>query len=201
MKESVLIIFVKNPELGKAKTRLAKTVGNEKALAIYQLLLARTKQIVSALNIDIQIHYSSFIDQDDLWQNERFDKDLQAKADLGEKMAHAFSTVFAQGYKKACIIGSDCYDLTAELIKNAFDALDTNDHAIGPSVDGGYYLLGMKKLEAQLFKNKKWSTPSVYSDTIADFEANGNTYFSLPIISDVDVADDLGEWADEILNS
>ena len=201
MKDSVLIIFVKNPALGKAKTRLAKTIGNKKALAIYELLLARMKQIVFDLDIDIQVHYTEFIDKNDLWDNKRFDKDIQVIAGLGEKMHHAFSKVFEQGYQKACIIGSDCYDLTSELINRAFDALNDNDFVVGPSGDGGYYLLGMKQLEPQLFQNKTWSTASVYPDTIKDFQSMGSSYFSLPMISDVDVEADLGEWAKEIMES
>lgn len=201
MKDSVLIIFVKNPALGKAKTRLAKTIGDKKALAIYKLLLARTKQIVFDLDIDIQVHYTEFIDENDLWDNKRFDKDIQVKAGLGEKMQHAFYKVFEQGYQKTCIIGSDCYDLTSELINRAFDALNDNDFVVGPSEDGGYYLLGMKKLEPQLFQNKTWSTATVYPDTIRDFQSMGSSYFSLPMISDVDVEADLGEWAKEIMES
>ena len=76
MTDQLLIVFVKNPQLGKVKTRLAKTIGDEKALAIYELLLGRTKDIISLLPVDIQIHYSEFIDQNDQWPNDRFDKEL-----------------------------------------------------------------------------------------------------------------------------
>ncbi len=200
MTKQLLIVFVKNPELGKAKTRLAKTIGDEKALAIYELLLGRTKDIISPLPFDIQIHYSEFIDQNDQWPNDRFDKELQVKSDLGGKMEHAFSLAFKKGYHQVCIIGSDCYDLETGTLSEAFNALDKHGFVIGPSLDGGYYLLGMKKFHRELFQNKQWSTSTVFNDTITDFINSGESYFSLKSISDVDVEADLGEWANDILN-
>ena len=199
MSKSALIIFVKNPILGKAKTRLAKSIGDEKALAIYERLLKRTHEIVSPLSVDLQIHYTEFIDREDLWENERFQKFMQVKADLGAKMKAAFAQAFTQGYESVCIIGSDCWDLKTETIATAFDLLDEKDFVIGPSVDGGYYLLGMKQNENRLFENKQWSTSTVFNDSIADMQLLGKSHALLPMISDVDVIEDLGAWAKDII--
>jgi len=201
MSKSALIIFVKNPEIGKAKTRLAKTIGDEKALAIYKLLLQKTHDSVINSEVDVQIHYSSFIDNSDLWENEHFSKHLQINGDLGEKMKAAFQSAFSSGYKSVCIIGSDCYDLDEKIIKEAYAKLYKNDLVIGPSEDGGYYLLGMKTLLKEVFETKQWSTSNVFKSTVTDINSMSKSYGLLPVLSDVDVEADLGEWAKEILNN
>ena len=201
MSEAALMIFVKNPELGKAKTRLAKTIGNEAALQIYELLLDKTHEVVQPLEIDLQVHYTSFIDQNDLWENEKFSKQLQLQADLGEKMRSAFENSFASGFKKVCIIGSDCYDLTTAILESAFEQLSNHDFVIGPSKDGGYYLLGMTEFQPSLFQDISWSTSTVFSETIKKITSLNKNYSELPLLSDVDVEADLGDWANKIMGS
>lgn len=201
MANSLLIIFVKNPALGKVKTRLAAGIGEEKALAVYELLLEKTHAFSKELDTDIEVHYNQFIDETDLWENDRFHKKLQVPGDLGMKMLHAFEEAFNRNYKKVAIIGSDCYDLNQKLLEEAFQKLNTSDMVIGPSVDGGYYLLGMRKLISVLFQNKQWSSDTVFRDTKEEIEKAGLSLKLLPVISDVDVAADLGDWAEEILKS
>ena len=121
---------------------------------------------------------------------EGFVKRLQSDNDLGSKMKDAFSEVLNEGYKKAVIIGSDCMDLTTAIIVQAFDLLETKDTVIGPAKDGGYYLLGMKNFSPCIFKDKNWSTSSVYNDTVIDMEANGISFGVLPLLNDVDTEDD-----------
>ena len=90
--ENALIIFIKNPQLGKAKTRLAATLGKEKALEIYLFLLAHTRQVAEACNTEKHLYYSEFIDEQDDWSNNIFQKHLQDQnPDLGQKMNKAFS--------------------------------------------------------------------------------------------------------------
>ena len=199
--KSKLIIFVKNPVLGKAKTRLAATIGAEAALAIYELLLKRTAAITKELAIDKVVYYDQFIDHNDLWPNEHFKKDLQIKGDLGLKMQTAFLQAFNEGYNKVCIIGSDCYDLTKEYIRLACAMLDNDDAVIGPAKDGGYYLLGLSGFYPDFFQGKIWSTSSVAKDTIKDFKKLALSFSELPTLSDVDVEEDLGSWANHVLQS
>jgi len=199
MTKDLLIVFVKNPALGKAKTRLAATIGDKKALDIYQVLLDKTKQETVGLGTDKVIYYSEFIDKNDLWDNDVYQKELQVSGNLGEKISAAFHKAFADGYERICIIGSDCYDLTQQHLATAFTALQTKQAVIGPAEDGGYYLLGISKLNPQLFENKNWSTDTVGADTIKDFESLGMPYTILPTLNDIDTEADLGNWANHIL--
>ncbi len=164
--KNLLLIFTRNPELGKCKTRLAATVGGQAALDIYNFLLNHTVQITKNLTTDKIVYYSEEIWKNDIWDINTFDKKLQKGLDLGERMSNAFKNGFEQGYQKIIIIGSDMYDLSQEDIENAFLKLSDNDYVIGPAEDGGYYLLGMTKWNKNLFKNKEWGTQTVLNDTL-----------------------------------
>jgi rSAM/selenodomain-associated transferase 1 len=189
--KNLLIIFYRNPELGKVKTRLAKTLGDEKALAIYLKLSSHTRAITENLAIDKVVYYSNFVDTEDVWPNTTFQKKLQNGNDLGEKMNNAFVEGFQSGYERVCIIGTDCFELSRDIIKQAFDQLHTNDAVIGRAKDGGYYLLGMKKLILELFTNKTWSSDTVATDTIQNFKDLSLSYAQLAVLTDVDEEKDL----------
>lgn len=191
--KSLLIIFYRNPEPGKVKTRLAATLGDPAALAIYLYIVAHTKSITKKLGVDKAIFYSHYIDTEDNWDNADYQKHLQSGEDLGERMFNAFRDGFQSGYRSICIIGTDCLELTTEIIEEAFDRLQTNDCVIGPARDGGYYLLGMNTPHAAFFQNKLWSTSSVYASTLSDFKLLGLKFFNLPVLTDVDEEKDLPE--------
>ena len=188
-KKELIIVFVRNPELGKVKTRLALAIGKKKALEIYKGLLKHTHNVLSNCNCDCAVFFSEQIDNDGLWNQKCFKKFIQKGDTLGEKMNNAFKKGFEIGYQKIIIIGSDLPDLNSDLIKNAFTKLTLYDYVIGPSEDGGYYLLGMKKLNSTLFKNKKWSTNSVFNDTLKDIE--NSEIGMLPKLNDIDTFEDL----------
>ena len=188
---SLLIIFYRNPKLGKVKTRLAATVGNEKALQIFQKLALHTTQITKDLPCDKIVFYSDAIDLMDIWPNAIYLKALQQGDDLGERMKHALVAGFQTQYTSICIIGTDCYELTRPIILEGFHALRSADTVVGPARDGGYYLLGMKKPFAEIFDNKEWSTSTVLEDTIRDFERMGLQYTKLPTLGDIDTEMDL----------
>jgi uncharacterized protein len=190
-KTDLLIVFYRNPELGKVKTRLAATVGHAKALEIYLQLSDYTQKITRTLSVDKVIYYSHHVDITDQWMPSIYKKEQQVGDNLGTRMLHAFAAAFAEGYRKVCIIGTDCLELTTEIIDSAFKALDQTAAVIGPAKDGGYYLLGMTTLHAQVFENKAWSTHTVTHDTIVDFEKLKANYTLLPLLSDVDVEEDL----------
>lgn len=185
-----LIIFVKNPVLGKVKTRLAADIGDERALEVYEQLLKITRNEAAKANCTRHVFYSDEI-VSDAWDDDSFNKFVQEGSDLGERMNNAFEQVFALGARKAIIIGSDCPGLTTEIIENSFCVLDEHDVAIGPAKDGGYYLLGMKKQLPFLFEGKKWSTDSVLSETIHDLKENRLSYGMLIELSDLDTVKDL----------
>lgn len=191
MKADLLIIFYRNPELGKVKSRLAATVGEERALAIYLKLASFTRSVTSVINCDRVVYYSNFIDREDSWPNDKYLKHLQRGDDLGSKMRHAFETAFAQGYKRVCIIGTDCLELTSDILKEAFEALKRSDSVIGPAFDGGYYLLGMNRFIPEVFNNKRWSTDTVCTDTIDELKRLHLSYHVMPTLHDVDNEADL----------
>lgn len=186
-----LIIFVKNPVLGKVKTRLANALGEENALKIYQKLLQHTCRVTSNIFADKYVFYSEYINHNDVWKNEVYKKELQYGNDLGERMKNAFELLFQTGYKEIVIIGSDCYDLSEEILMNAFDGLKRKDVVIGPAKDGGYYLLGMNVFIPQLFTGKSWSTNKVFHETLTEIKSRNYSMYQLPVLNDVDTPGDV----------
>jgi uncharacterized protein len=183
-----LIIFIKNPQKGKVKTRLARTVGDDKALEIYLELLKITLENAQTVKgCKPYLFYSDFVDMHDEWSSEVFEKKVQSGDDLGERMSNAFKIVLEK-HPAACIIGSDCPTLSVEILEQSFSNLNESDYTIGPSTDGGYYLLGIRKGIAyeNLFTDIEWSTPSVLPTTFERFNKNKGSYTQLPVLTDID---------------
>lgn len=190
-KEDLLIIFVRNPELGKVKTRLAATIGPVKALAVYKQLLARTQDITQNLPCTKVVYYDGYLPEKDSWSAAIYQKKMQQGPDLGQRMLHAFTAGFAAGYRRICIMGSDCYELTSGIIQDAFRALAQQAVVVGPATDGGYYLLGMQALYPELFYKISWSTPEVLAQTVQVAQEKNLTLALLPPLTDVDEEKDL----------
>lgn len=189
--KNLLIIFVKNPVLGKVKTRLAKSIGEKNALLVYEKLLKRTKEIAANLLIDKRVCYSEFIGQDDLWNNNSFQKKMQKGNDLGEKMYNAFKDAFADSYNNICLIGSDNMELTDEIILQAFSTLSKKDIVLGPSLDGGYYLIGMKRPHKELFFGKTWGSSKVFYEAVDEITRMNLDHALLPALNDIDQIEDI----------
>jgi rSAM/selenodomain-associated transferase 1 len=185
----LLIIFTRNPELGKCKSRLAATVGDEIALDIYKFLLNHTKNLTQGLNIGKWVYYSDDIWENDIWDKFVYEKKIQSGNDLGERMSNAFIDGFNAGYEKIIIIGSDMYDLNENDLLEAFHFLSQHDYVIGPAIDGGYYLLGMKVLSPALFKDKTWGSDTVLEDTLQDLK--NKNYSLLAPKNDIDYYEDI----------
>ena len=192
--KKALIIFTRNPELGKVKTRLAKSVGDKSALEIYKFLLKHTAEITESLEVDKFVYYSDNIHREDIWNPEIFRKKLQTGADLGERMENSFSEIFKMGYQQAIIIGSDMFDMETTDLQIAFDALENNPFVIGPATDGGYYLLGMREINSEVFKNKDWSTSSVLEATLENLKTE--KYILLKERNDIDYYQDIKNVAE-----
>ncbi len=195
--ERALIIFVRNPELGKVKTRLAQQLGDQRALAIYLALLQHTRQIAEQIEADRLLFYSHFIDNEDDWSNESFEKLLQVTGDLGAKITSGFQKAFEQ-HAQVLIIGSDCASLTTAIVEEGFAALKTHDFVLGPALDGGYYLLGMNHFTPSLFEGIPWSTDQVASLSLDKMKALGGSCHLLPALSDIDYAEDWEKYGWEI---
>jgi len=192
MKKNLIIIFTRNPEIGKCKTRLAKTVGDENAFKIYKILLQYTVDLTKPLRFDKAVYYSLKINENDIWDKNIYQKHQQIGKDLGVKMLNAFKKSFYSGYKKVIIIGSDMLDLKQQHIEAAFTALKSNDVVIGPAEDGGYYLLGMNTLYSAIFYNKKWGTDSVGHDTLNDLK--NQKVALLEMLNDIDIYNDIKDY-------
>lgn len=111
-------------------------------------------------------------------------------------MANAFSKTFSLRAEKAVIIGTDCIDISNDLISQAFAELDRTDVVLGPTQDGGYYLLGLKKLIPEIFNNVDWSTDRVLNQTLKTLREKGLRFQLLQTLKDIDTANDLN---DEVL--
>lgn len=193
MNKNLLIIFTRNPELGKVKTRLAKTIGDQAALSIYTFLLKHTQSVTQEVPATKQVYYSEKIWEMDLWDNSIYDKKLQSGKDLGARMHQAFKEGFEAGFKNIVLIGSDLYDLKQEDIELAFSSLKNNNFVVGPAEDGGYYLIGMKMLHPTLFSNINWGTSTVFSSTIEHLK--NETYKLLSTKNDIDTFKDIKDIA------
>ena len=188
--KSLLLVFSKNPTLGKVKTRLAKTIGKEKALKVYKALLKKTASVLEELEVDIHLYYSDFIEKNDLFSTVATQKKRQTGEQLGERMSNAFRESLIS-YNKVVIIGTDLWTLEIQDIKNAFRVLENHAAVIGPSTDGGYYLLGIKEVIPQIFLDKQWGTSSVLPNTLKDLKSI--KYHLLPEKNDIDTFSDLEE--------
>lgn len=184
----LLIAFVKNPELGKVKTRLAKDIGNNEALAVYQKLLETTIEAAQGCRADVRFYFSNSVDEN-IWPKGQ--SKIQSGDDLGEKMKNAFQDGFSEGYERIVIIGSDLPNMSSALIDKSFQSLSFMDTVIGPASDGGYYLLGMKKMIPELFENIRWSTSEVLETTLERLTQKKESYFLLEMKNDIDTKEDL----------
>lgn len=186
----LLMIFVRNLIPGMVKTRLAEDIGIYKALDVYMELVNHTHHITRKLEVDKAVYYSEYVEIEDIWDDGNYELKLQKGNTLGEKMSVAFDEGF-DSYHKVIIIGSDCYELSGKVIKEAFVQLEENDLVIGPAKDGGFYLLGMKEYLPQLFENKTYSTHTVLQELMDEADELELKYHLLPALSDVDTLDDL----------
>ena len=141
--KNLLLIFTRNPVLGKCKTRLAATVGNQTALG-YLPISPKTypKHLHKVYRLDKRVYYSEEIWEEDIWDHKIFEKYLQQGADLGERMANAFKQGFRDGYTNIVIIGSDMFDLQTADLQEAFNALNNHDFVLGPAVRRGLLSFG-----------------------------------------------------------
>lgn len=194
MDNRALAIFIKNPIIGKAKTRIAKDSSDEKALDIYKKLLNITQEITGKVDCHRYVFYDQFIDEDDNWSSQLFNKKLQAGEDLGDKMLAAFQLLNTEHKNRCILIGSDCPYISPDLIEQAFSYLEEYDFVIGPTFDGGYYLIGMKEASSVAFSNIEWSKETVLEHTIERIESIGGTFKLLKKLNDIDHLEDWLEY-------
>ena len=188
MHKELVIVFVKNVILGKVKTRLAKTIGNQAAFEVYKELIKVTENATSKLDADVWIYYSETI-VETKWEDQH--KMVQHGKDLGERMQNAFDDAFTKGYDRVVLIGSDLPNLMAQHITNGLEALQKTEVTFGPALDGGYYLIGQTKNHECIFKNKPWSQPELLEITLTELKKQNVSFTLLEPQNDIDTYDDL----------
>ena len=193
---------MKNPIPGKVKTRLSAHIGIDRAAEVYRRLLKISKEALQGTKVDIWISFDSHIEENNLWVDTDYNLIVQSRGDLGKKMDYDFRRAFSNGYSRVCLLGSDIYDISSQIINSAFDKLISNDSVIGPSYDGGYYLIGFNKnaFLRSFFEGIEWSTEQVYSSTISKFQIKNISTDTLPLLHDIDTIEDLPDtWKSELL--
>lgn len=190
-RSNALVIFVKNARRGHVKTRLASSLGEEKALAIYLALCERVRNVCYGFSGICYVYYSESIPSEpDLWEDSFFIKRTQRPLnDLGLRMKAVFKELLAV-HTSVILIGTDIPHLSAELLEESILLSKDTDVIIGPSDDGGYYLIGMKKPNDYLFENMTWSVDNVLSETIHRIFKNNRTYHLLTTLPDIDTVED-----------
>jgi len=188
-----LIVFAKEPQKGRVKTRLRSCLSVTQCLNLYKAFLKDTIDLTKNIKCDLKIlAYASRKRPDYLKRIGRsFRFSRQKGSDLGQKMYNAFKLVEVYGDCKSVIIGSDSPSLPAIFIKNAFEKLDKNDLVLGPTLDGGYYLIGLKKPCIEIFKGIKWSSSQVLKDTVRNAKKLGKKISILRSWYDIDKPKDV----------
>ncbi|MFD2726952.1 TIGR04282 family arsenosugar biosynthesis glycosyltransferase [Hyunsoonleella rubra] len=188
MTKNLVIVFVKNIKLGKVKTRLAKTIGNQGAFEVYKELVDITEKATSEVEADKRIYFSDAV-LDTKWVG--FEKFVQQGEDLGVRMKNAFTKGFEHGYQRIVLIGSDLPDIDASHIYNGLKALEHSETVFGPAIDGGYYLIGLSKIHDCVFENKPWSQSILLQETLNELKSKSITFSILGTLNDIDTFEDL----------
>lgn len=192
MKPNALIFFVKAPILGKVKTRLAKQIGEHRALEFYEECVRKLTSLPLPLLCDAFIAYDTPKQEEPLPSYlQSFPFFFQEGEDLGERMRHAFEHLFAQGYKRVVLVGSDIPDIDAKILNHAITALSTNDAILSPTFDGGYYLIGFHAhtFKAEAFEGIHYSQKDVFEKTKAKLKGALLTHGKM--LRDIDTLEDL----------
>jgi rSAM/selenodomain-associated transferase 1 len=174
---------------GKVKTRLAASIGAEKALDIYLQLSGRIRNSVQHVDADCFVYYTENAPQTDLWDG--FEKRVQSQGTLGDRMKAAIGEVLEEGYSEVILMGSDIYGLRADVITDGLKKLSNADVVLGPAEDGGYYLIGMSRLISAPFSLQSWSHSNVLRETLDLLKAERTTVSLLETLRDIDYETDL----------
>ncbi len=197
MPKTAIGLMARYPTQGQVKTRLAKTIGDERALQIYRALLQYSSKLMTDLNRQLFMPAVFVYPEEDLlkFQEDYPSFDLYSKQtgdNLGERMKHALHSLLSfDNISTALLIGADCPELTTELLLTIPSLLEDNDLVLGPSQDGGYYLIGMKKIHEKLFSGIKWGTSTVLERTLATTIQIGLKVKLLEQLRDLDDEKDL----------
>jgi rSAM/selenodomain-associated transferase 1 len=184
-----LALFLKAPRSGTVKTRLASEIGDRRALRLYRVLVARTLAAVREAGLEVTIWFTppDAANEMRFWLG-KWDFRPQASGDLGARLAAAARAV--EPGRGWIALGADCPRLGADHLREASVIVQRGEVVIGPSQDGGYYLIGGPTPLPDLFSGVPWSTSRVLEDTRARLEHAGVRWHELSVLRDVDTAED-----------
>ena len=186
-----LILFLKAPQPGLVKTRLAADLGAAGACAAYVRLVEAVLRSLSPLDgVELRFTPEESRAEIERWLRPGWQAKPQGPGDLGEKLAHAVREAFNSGVQRVVVIGSDCPDVTTADIGAAWSALAEHDVVVGPATDGGYWLIGLRSGDARIFEGISWSTGVVLEQTLARCRAADLTVKLLRALPDVDTLED-----------
>jgi len=186
---NLLLIFCKPALAGGVKTRLAREVGTETAVAVYQTLCEKTRKIAQEWGGTVAVFHASPWEESTPWKELGPHQQLQKGSDLGSRMAQAFQWGFEQGYNRIVIIGSDLWTLTADDLNQAFASLNQHSVVWGPATDGGYYLLGLSQYRPELFSDLPWSHEDLWH--LSQKRVPKEEQHSLRVQNDIDTLEDV----------
>jgi rSAM/selenodomain-associated transferase 1 len=197
-----VILFVKLPEKGKVKSRLAQCMNEDLVLLLYENMVLDTIDMLTRGRFPFRICFTPPDARDRImeWLGQEYRSLPQTGDDLGDRMEGAFACVFAGEVEEALLIGSDIPGLTTDMIEEAFAALLANDAVIGPADDGGYYLIGFRKksFEPDIFHDMAWSTGTVFRETLDKLHDVLLKVHVLPELTDVDTVEDLKTFMSQV---
>lgn len=200
--DNALICFLKYPEPGNVKTRLAEDLDPISAAELYESLAERVITEVYPLEANYEVIL--FVDPKHTmtkyrsWLGSSWRLVQQHGDDLGDRLNHAFERCFAEGYQRVAVIGTDCIGMDQDFIQDTFAALDEVDHVVGPSTDGGYYLLACKEPSSWIFNDVAWSTDEVLTTTLDKIEVRDLKVKQLEEKIDIDELEDLVKLRDNL---
>lgn len=199
MAQELLIIFTRYPEQGVTKTRLIPALGAKGAAELQRQMtehtLSQSRKLQSQRSLSLEVRFAGgnlTLMQD--WLGAGINYQPQGAGDLGARMTRSLSAAFHSRVNCAVIIGSDCPGLNADLIERAFQQLYIHDLVLGPAIDGGYYLIGLRCLVPELFNQINWGTDEVLKQTTDVANQLNLSIFYLPQLADVDRPEDLPVW-------
>ncbi len=198
-----LAVFIKYPQSGQVKSRLALDIGADLAKDLYICFVEDILNKYSNKDFDLIfcIYPPEKLNDFKVWLGDK-NFVIQEGENLGDKMKNTFISLFNK-YNHVIVIGSDSPDLPIEIINYSFEKLQTDKKVIGKAIDGGYYLIGFNKdnFVPQIFEGIKWSTENVFKDTIKIFNQQNQSIYILKEWFDVDTIDDLKHLYKINLNS
>lgn len=185
-----IIVFGKEPRPGRVKTRLARDIGDREACAVYEKLLHQV--LAEALGTGLAVHLALADSPSPGWAPPfAVPVETQTTDDLGNRMAAAFQEAFRVGVDAVILVGSDAPGCHRGIFLEAFKCLDAAPVVLGPSVDGGYYLVGQRCPGVDLFSEIPWSAQETYGCTVSRLQELGVPFEEVPILTDLDTLDDL----------